>query len=327
MRCAGNVAGSHVRVRLLSSTLAGFRMADAAQLRTYVTIAKLTGIKRGTKNRNPMHLTAVRRRIPQPIKLAFLQVQDAVDFILMRRDPLIPPRRLNFVGAGDFKTVGEEFFRYFVDLGGLKPTDSVLDVGCGIGRMAVPLTRYLNDSGRYEGFDIVARGIAWCNANIAGRFPAFHFTHSNVFNGNYNPGGTIPASEYVFPYASRSFDFVFLTSVFTHMLPSDLEHYLSEISRVTKPGGRCLLTFFVLNKESLALIAAGRSTQDFRHAVENWRTTNPNNPEWAVAYPEEFARNLLSKHGWSISEPLHYGSWCGRAQYLSYQDIIIATRK
>ena len=279
----------------------------------------------------PMHLKAIRRQIPQPIKSALLQgscvVRDAVDLVFNRRNPLVPPRRLNFVGAGEFKTGGEEFFRYFVDLGGLKPNDTILDVGCGIGRMAVPLTRYLDRSGRYEGFDIVARGIEWCNANIAPRFPAFHFTHSNVFNGNYNPAGTTPPSEYVFPYEDHVFDFVFLTSVFTHMLPHDVEHYLSEISRVTKPGGRCLLTFFLLKEDSLALIAAGKSTQDFRHAVENWRTTNPRHPEWAMAYPEEFTRSLLSKYGWSIAEPIHYGSWCGRAQYLSYQDIIIATRE
>jgi len=45
-----------------------------------------------------------------------------------------------FVGGGNFKSVGEKFLRYFKDVGGLKPDDEdVLDVGCGIGRMAISL--------------------------------------------------------------------------------------------------------------------------------------------------------------------------------------------
>ncbi len=56
------------------------------------------------------------------------------------RDELISPRRLIFVGDGDFKSKGNEFLKYFIEIGGIKKTDHVLDVGCGIGRMAVPLT-------------------------------------------------------------------------------------------------------------------------------------------------------------------------------------------
>ena len=41
-------------------------------------------------------------------------------------------------------------------------------------------------------------------------------------------------------------DVAFLTSVFTHMLPEDVEHYLDELARVLKPGGRTLITWFLL---------------------------------------------------------------------------------
>ena len=142
----------------------------------------------------------------------------------------------------------KEFFQYFVQLGGLKPDENVLDVGCGIGRMAVPLTKYLK--GVYEGFDIGPEAIKWCQDNISRRYPKFYFQVADVFNEKYNPGGKYKASEYKFPYDNDAFDFVYLTSVFTHMLPHDMENYLSEISRVLRNNGRCLITYYLLNEES-----------------------------------------------------------------------------
>ncbi len=58
--------------------------------------------------------------------------------------------------------------------------------------------------------------------------------------------------------------FVLLTSVFTHMLPQDMDNYLSEVARVLKPDGRCLITYFLLNPESLALIDAEESSFNFQ---------------------------------------------------------------
>jgi ubiquinone/menaquinone biosynthesis C-methylase UbiE len=224
------------------------------------------------------------------------------------------------------RKTGEEFLRYFVDLAGLKPDEAVLDVGCGRGRMAASLTHYLSRRARYEGFDIIPTSIAWCTARISRRCPNFHFTLSEVFNAEYNPGGKAEASAYVFPYPDESFDFVFLTSVFTHMLPKDLEHYLSEIARVTKTGGRCLVTFFLLNAESLQLVADHQSSQDFRHVLDGYRTTHPHMPEAAIAYPETWVRDVFRRHSFSIQEPIHPGSWCGRKRYLSYQDIVLARK-
>ena len=51
------------------------------------------------------------------------------------------------------------------------------------------------------------------------------------------------------------------------MVAEEVEHYLSEIARVLKPGGRCLISFFLLNEESLGLIARGKSTIDLRHEL------------------------------------------------------------
>ncbi len=77
------------------------------------------------------------------IKKSLYFLPDTLEVLSGKRDRLTPPGWRNFVGGGDFKVIGNEFFRYFVEIGGLKPHEKVLEVGCGIGRMAVPLMGYL----------------------------------------------------------------------------------------------------------------------------------------------------------------------------------------
>jgi len=215
---------------------------------------------------------------------------------------------------------------YLVQLCGLQPGDAVLDVGCGSGRMALPLTGYLNSEGRYAGFDISEKAIAWCQEHISRPHPNFDFAVADIYNSLYNPKGKYQSLDFRFPYADESFDVVFLTSVFTHMFPPDVDHYLDEIARVLKPGGRSLCTFFLLNEESLALIAAGKGTHNFKYERPGYRTIHEKREEEGIAFPEAFIRELYGKRGLNVREPLRYGSWCGRTEHMSFQDVVIAEK-
>jgi SAM-dependent methyltransferase len=257
-----------------------------------------------------------------------LYYEDNLDWLLNWRTDLMPPKRM-ITGneRASFKIVGEEFFRYFIELCNLQPNVRVLDVGSGAGRMAIPLTKYLNDEGSYEGFDVIPHNVYWCQRKITPKHPNFRFHIADIYNKTYNQEGEYRASTYRFPYEDGSFDFVFLTSVFTHLLPLDLEQYLSEIARALKPNGKCLITYFLLNRESLANIEASKqSTIAFHYRFENYRIKNKDIPEEAIAYDEEFIRELYRKYRLRIVEPVHYGAWCGREKHLSFQDIIIADK-
>jgi SAM-dependent methyltransferase len=243
---------------------------------------------------------------------------------------LLPPTRLIFDGsqsAEDFRRDGAEFLRYFVELGGLRPSDRVLEVGCAIGRKAIPLTRHLDARGSYDGFDIVRVGIDWCHRNVTPRFPRFRFAHADVFNAFYNPDGRIRAAEYRFPYADASFDFAFATSVFTHMLPDELDRYAGELSRVLAPGARCLASFLLLDDEAELCIANGKSMLTVAHPLGACRVESVEVPEAAVAYRVEVVRATFAAHGLTIVEPIHFGSWSGRSGGLSTQDILVAEKR
>src|SRR5437868_743353 len=112
---------------------------------------------------------------------------DLQRFVTGRRERGLPPMRMRFVGMGDFVRVGEELVGLLTNVGGLAPDDRVLDIGCGVGRVAIPLTRFLSEQATYDGFDVVRAAVRWCARNIT--HPRFRFKHADLYNSFYNRRG------------------------------------------------------------------------------------------------------------------------------------------
>jgi SAM-dependent methyltransferase len=251
-----------------------------------------------------------------------LRAADAADAIRGRGDPLVPPRRLTgYVGNSDFRATGDEFLGHFRALAELKPTDRVLDVGCGIGRMARVLVPVLRPPGSYDGFDIVAEGISWCQEHYRATPAPFRFQHADLRNATYNPGGARPAADYRFPYADGSFDLVLATSLFTHLLPKAADHYVAEAARVLAPGGRLFVTWYLLAGDQAATPPPPLS---FNEQTRPAAVEDPAAPELLVAYPEDWVRGAMAEHGLEL-RAVHPGSWSGRPG-LTRQDIVVAYR-
>lgn len=221
-----------------------------------------------------------------------------------------------------YREFGPQYLGFFRELAGLRPTDQVLDVGCGFARIAQGLTGYLRDGGSFDGFDVLEGEIEWCRRNVTRKHAHFRFQVADLYNKFYNPAGTQQAADFRFPYDDAAFDFVYLISVFSHMLPGDMDHYLSEIARVLRPGGRCFITYYLLNADAYARGAA----EHFPFQADGYRAHNQNTAEWAVAYEEDAIRALYKKHGLIVQEPIQYGTWCGRETRFSSQDIIVAVK-
>jgi SAM-dependent methyltransferase len=234
-----------------------------------------------------------------------------------------PPQELTFCGDGDYRAIGAEFLGHFMRLADLRPNERVLDIGCGIGRMAVPLTQYLSEEGRYTGIDIVKDGIAWCNKAIAAVYPNFSFQHLDLKHPLYNPGGTMDAAGISLPFPDRSFDFICLISVLTHINGNILLNYAHEIARLLAPGGRCFATAFLLNEPARAALQEGHGRLPFDpESAESELYADPAAPMAAVGFDENFLLEKFLRFRLKRLRPAVYGCWSGRSSNV-FQDICI----
>jgi ubiquinone/menaquinone biosynthesis C-methylase UbiE len=125
--------------------------------------------------------------------------------------------------GGDFEAVGKLEYSLLLQYG-LEKTNTVVDVGCGSGRLANQLRRYLD--GRYIGIDVVEE--LFKHAESICERPDWKFYKA--------PGLLIPEKD---NYA----DFICFFSVFTHLLHEESYRYLEEATRVIKPNGKIIVSF------------------------------------------------------------------------------------
>jgi SAM-dependent methyltransferase len=259
-----------------------------------------------------------------------------------RRDPLLPPRRKNL--PSQIAAIGERIVELMVDPGGLQREDDVLDIGCGPGRTAAPLTRYLDpEQGSYEGFDVMPRSIRWCRRAISRRHPSFRFQLADLHNAQYNPAGRQRADRYVFPYPDASFEIAVAVSLFTHLRPFESRRYLEETARVLRDGGRLLGTWFLINEEAEELLSRGlgrrqdvlvgeRPPLQLGHDYTDERgnrfsSPHGDTPEFMIAVPERDVRAQHEAAGLRIVE-IRLGHWPGREPQAGSlgQDLLVAER-
>jgi ubiquinone/menaquinone biosynthesis C-methylase UbiE len=116
-----------------------------------------------------------------------------------------------------------------VDLARVVPGDSILDVGCGTGTLAIAFGRRLGPASRVRGIDASSEMIA------AGRRKAHRAGVAIEFE---------EALAEALPFRDGSFDVVTSTTVLHCVSAAARPQCLREMRRVLKPGGRLLAADF-----------------------------------------------------------------------------------
>lgn len=140
------------------------------------------------------------------------------------------------IGGGDYDVIGE------IELdalraAGLAPTGTLLDFGCGNGRLAVHAVPYLR-GGTYIGIDIAPTFLAAAARRLE------------------HTGATDACSVRLLHQVDESFaledasvDVACAFSVFTHMEHEDMYRYLVALRRVVRPLGRLVISCLPMTLE------------------------------------------------------------------------------
>ncbi|HMP25348.1 MAG TPA: class I SAM-dependent methyltransferase [Saprospiraceae bacterium] len=238
---------------------------------------------------------------------------------LLISDSDLPPMGLIYTGAGNFRKQGLEWKSFFINYG-LKPESSFLDIGSGIGRIALGLRDYLN--GQYEGFEAMEIGVKWCKDNITTKYPNFQFKWVQLYNDLYNSDGK-DASKYQFEYKDNAFDFAASISVFTHMVDREVENYLLQTNRVLKNDGLLVATFFIFDD---CQIESKKKYKDFSFPFEydNYYLMDKKVKSANVCFKKTYLTKIIENAGFQIVDEIK-GYWSGSSKihYLGFQDIIV----
>ena len=237
----------------------------------------------------------------------------------------MPTEALALRIGGGFLDVALEFMGYFQQLARLSPSDKVLEIGCGLGRMAYPLAYYLDDSGSYLGFDIDAELIGWAKDTIGAARGNFHFEHADVHNPHYNPAGLLTPESFHFPAPSEAIDVTLAVSLFTHLPAPVARHYLNETARVLRDGGTAFLTAFLVDDAASKGMAEGRAILHLGERAAGGWVADAANPEFAIGFPAADFLGWMAEAGLEVTA-VYPGNWSGRAPFLSFQDIVVARR-
>lgn len=240
--------------------------------------------------------------------------------VLDLRLPL-PPRRDRAAVAVDFVPKAFRSLNLLVGLARLRRDGRVLDVGCGVGRLTYALAHYLSAAGRYEGFDTVPRWVAWNRRTITSRFPNFRFRLVDAHNAVYNRRSRTDAQQLRFPYDDDTFDATLVESVFQHNRVPVVRHYLTEIGRVLRRGGRCVVTSFLIRRRSLTADQRADGL-NFVHALDDAWSASARTPEIGIAFEAARFAHWVGEAGLELVG-FHRGDWHRKGPGLAYQDVIV----
>jgi len=123
--------------------------------------------------------------------------------------------------------------------------DTIVDLGCGNGRLAMGL--YAREAQiTYIGLEIIKPSVDFCLKAFAG-IDGYTFKHVDVHNQHYWAQGKTSPTSVHYPVDSYSADVVIAQSVFSHTgtVPA-AKHIYAEALRMCKTQGRVFSTWYVV---------------------------------------------------------------------------------
>jgi len=208
----------------------------------------------------------------------------------------------------------------------------ILDIGCGTGLLGIAAEPLVQEGGKYTGIDVLKKHIDYCQSQF--KASNYQFIHFDVANQMYVRNQK--SELHPWTIEDQSQDMVTALSVWTHLKEKDARFYFKEVARVLKPGGRAIISMFLLDELYQASLPKRENALGRYHLTpqKNWVFDTPAygsknwfSPGW-IKVPEkamgikDTGLQLLLEESALKKLNYHPGNW-KETPGLYFQDILI----
>lgn len=193
----------------------------------------------------------------------------------------------------------------------------VLDVGCGTKFTEAILNNDI-PIGSYTGVDVYEEMIDFLKTSVDDH--RFSYAHVDWHNDLYNPNGARMTEGADLGVGTRTFDIIWLFSVFTHLNPDDYRTMLKVLRPYVRPEGRLFYTLYIdeLTEEGYGYIdwlyrqmngigpddTVDVASENRRRQARRFVDVMPDDPLKIALYSREYAHELIEGTGWKPLELL-----------------------
>lgn len=188
---------------------------------------------------------------------------------------------------------------------------SILDFGCGCGRVLAGWEGKLQSGVKLFGCDLNPKLVDFCQT---------HIPFAETMTCSYFPP---------LPYEDEQFDFVYAASVYTHLTLPALLQWTGELTRIVKSSGILMVSHHgsyyapelakIGARGSVQLAERGYYVHLHGKSTDTWKGSN----NYATFLTSEFIRNLFC--GFQVIT-IYPGVSHGPNPFASFQDILILQR-
>lgn len=201
--------------------------------------------------------------------------------------------------------ISRSFLTYIVKECKLPIDSKILEIGCGVACLALPIIKHAKQ-GKYYGLDTNKSCVEWCSQKIS---PLCNATFKHVIG-----------DKFVIPCEDNELDMVYTTTIFLALPIDIITQYLNEIHRVLKKGGHLIFTTFIWNQSAHPSIKAKKIKTRFIKSNNISYLSNSQN-EQVIIHSDNILHNCLENAQFAIHETI-FGNWNDMSNSSTFQDII-----
>jgi SAM-dependent methyltransferase len=220
---------------------------------------------------------------------------------------------------------------FLMNHAGLTPGGSILDYGCGLGRLAYAASHFLTQDGAYFGYEPNQDALRFLKSAYSD-LSNFHFGGAQltktadyiaVKENRGNPEGIEATDVDIADLVNRSIDVQFSSSVFTHMWMEPIIGVLQQFTKLLSIQGTCVNTWLIIDDFAAYTLRCGVADRKLPFKINGAWTYLEENPLMCTAYELKDVEAVYAAAGHKI-EAILWGSWSGRDNGTTYQDIVIS---